>query len=448
LTGKKGTAALLLAAMLGVTAGCGSGSGGTKQADAGGGSTKPTAAASAPVVSTEPVELTIYQSVVVTDDDFKRLFADPVKKKYPNISLKLIRPAQGARIPDLVVSGNVPDIILTYPGGFDEFIKLNLPTDLTPLVKKHNVDLSRFEPVIVDAIRNSSQNGELYALPYGVNFNALYYNKDIFDKFGVPYPKDGMTWDQTVDLGKKLTRSEGGIQYRGLDPENLSRVLSPLSLPWIEPGTEKINAEHETIKQVFQLVHDIYSIPGNTPAKLNDNAANVAKFFLTDKIVAMLPTVNIFNRMEEAEKGGLKWDLVQYPSHKAKPNTYGAADPHVMFLTSTSKHKDQAMQVMQVVTSDEVQTVSARATARVTPLKSMDIKKQIGADLPFLKGKNMEGIFKSQPAPVPKASPYSGGASKFMNEAFDKYMGGSDVNTVLREATEKISNYLRQEKAK
>ena len=25
---------------------------------------------------------------------------------------------------------------------------------------------------------------------------AIYYNKDLFDKAGVPYPKDGWTWDR------------------------------------------------------------------------------------------------------------------------------------------------------------------------------------------------------------------------------------------------------------
>jgi multiple sugar transport system substrate-binding protein len=162
----------------------------------------------------------------------------------------------------------------------------------------------------------------------------------------------------------------------------------------------------------------------------------------------MFATVNIFNRIEEAAKQGLDWDLVQYPSHKDKPNTYGAVDAHVMFLTSTSKHKEQAAQVMAVVTSDEVQKISAQSTGRLTPLKNADIKKQLGADMPFLKGKNIAGIFKSSPAAVPKESQYDGGASKAVNEAFAKYMDGEDLNSALREATEKINQNIKQEKAK
>jgi stress response protein SCP2 len=44
-------------------------------------------------------------------------------------------------------------------------------------------------------------------------------------------------------------------------------------------------------------------------------------------------------------KNGLNWDVVQYPSYKEKPNTYGYVDAHLMMLTKQSKYKDQAMQV-------------------------------------------------------------------------------------------------------
>ena len=34
---------------------------------------------------------------------------------------------------------------------------------------------------------------------------AIYYNKDLFDKAGVPYPKDGWTWEDFQDTAVKLT---------------------------------------------------------------------------------------------------------------------------------------------------------------------------------------------------------------------------------------------------
>lgn len=70
------------------------------------------------------------------------------------------------------------------------------------LIKRHNIDLSRFEPSIISALEKMSGGG-LYGLPLYNDRMALYYNKDIFDKFGVPYPKDGMTWDEVIELSIK-----------------------------------------------------------------------------------------------------------------------------------------------------------------------------------------------------------------------------------------------------
>ena len=54
---------------------------------------------------------------------------------------------------------------------------------------------------------------------------VLYYNKDLFDAAGVPYPSstDAMTWDEFVDTAKKLTIDVNGknASEDGFDPENI-----------------------------------------------------------------------------------------------------------------------------------------------------------------------------------------------------------------------------------
>jgi multiple sugar transport system substrate-binding protein len=59
-------------------------------------------------------------------------------------------------------------------------------------------------------------NGGLYALPVAMQPSPLIYNKDIFYKFGIAYPKGGITWNETYELSNILTRSDGGVDYRGL----------------------------------------------------------------------------------------------------------------------------------------------------------------------------------------------------------------------------------------
>ena len=73
---------------------------------------------------------------------------------------------------------------------------------------------------------------DLYALPFWSSTQLMYYNKDLFDKAGVPYPsdeeKDRMTYQQTVDLAKKVQKATGAKW--GFVPEQIDRYyqLQPI----------------------------------------------------------------------------------------------------------------------------------------------------------------------------------------------------------------------------
>jgi len=49
----------------------------------------------------------------------------------------------------------------------------------------------------------------MYALPYRSDFWVLFYNKTLFDKAGVAYPTNDMTWDQYAEIARKMTSGEG-----------------------------------------------------------------------------------------------------------------------------------------------------------------------------------------------------------------------------------------------
>ena len=50
-------------------------------------------------------------------------------------------------------------------------------------------------------------DGVQYGFPLSLQINVLFYNKNIFDGFGVSYPQDAMTWDEFIETAKRVTRS-------------------------------------------------------------------------------------------------------------------------------------------------------------------------------------------------------------------------------------------------
>ncbi|TNJ67851.1 extracellular solute-binding protein [Paenibacillus hemerocallicola] len=377
------------------------------------------------------------------DEQFAETLSRHVKNKYPNVTLDMLNSNGGNKLDNLLASNMIPDIIFTYNGNLKSYKDKGLLYDLKSLMKEANVPEERFEANYMADIRNAVDGNAINGLPYETTFHALFYNKGIFDMFGVPYPKAGMTWDDVYELAKRVTRQEGGVQYRGVDPgSGVIWISQPLSIAAVDYRTEKASVKSDQWRMIFELVKKMYDIPGNTPV-----GAPLDQFTKT-KTLAMIGQLNIFGRLADAEKEGMDWDVTQYPSFKERPNTFGNASVSVAIITQTSKHKEAAMQVLDVLTSDAYQTERTRGGA-ITTLRSPGVKAEFGKDVPSLTGKHVEDIFKSKPVPYPTASMYRSKAESLLKKEFDKFAaGGMDVNTALNQADEAINKLIEAERIK
>jgi multiple sugar transport system substrate-binding protein len=389
----------------------------------------------------DPVKIRVHQlGGYFTDQDFNELIAEPVKKKYPHLTVEMDKTTED--LPELLSKGESIDFLVTYHGRLTAYKDLGVYLDLLPLAKQYNFDLGRFDQGALDTIIANSEKGELYALPYANNLNALYYNKDIFDKFGVPYPKDGMLWEDAIELAKKVTRKDNDIQYRGIEVDDLNRLLFPLSLNIIDQKTDKVLVNNDPYKRAFDIGKQIYSIPGNEFI-----GGSPIDRFLKDKTVAMIPTINLFLRLRQTPD--LNWDVAQFPSYKEKPDTYGMYDLHCMIPMAMSKNRDDQMRVLEVLFSEEVQTVMSRKSAKLSVMKDPKFRQAFGQDLPELQGKHIEGVFKSKSAAAPPNSNYYSKAYSLLTAEYTNAVKNvKDVNTALRDAEDQIKQHIVTEKGK
>jgi multiple sugar transport system substrate-binding protein len=384
------------------------------------------------------VDLTAFTSVPFADNDFKLLVADPLSKKYPNVKITLIKQQT---IDQLVAAGQAPDLIFTWNAGISQFYDLDLIANQDGLMKANRMDSARFDKNVIQALSDSKG---IIAVPYQLQLNALYYNKDIFDKFGVGYPKDGLTWEDTIGLAEKLSRTEDGIDYRGFEPGGIRRIQYTRSLAVVDSKTEKAHANQEDFKTIFNLLDRIYSIPNNQPVKFN--AYNYSMDFIKTKNVAMMAGWNLFSTLVNAKD--LNWDAAQYPSYKETPNQFAAVDVQAVFVTKSSAHKDDAMKVIEVLTSDDVQKLAAQKLGFMTPLSNESIRNAL-SQYEGLNGKNLKGVLKSKPAPAPVYTKYESNAQKLLDTAFEQFFTKKlDLNTALRQMEEQINTDIATDKSK
>ncbi|CAG7643202.1 ABC transporter substrate-binding protein [Paenibacillus allorhizosphaerae] len=392
----------------------------------------------------EPVTVTMYNHFNnISEDRIQQFLIEPLKQKLPHVTLQVIKHEKGSTLEELVAAGSFPDLYYGSNVGFISYLTMNLQNNMNDLFKKHNVDLGRFEPWSTDAIKLFGNNGEMYGIPFSANYGALLYNKDIFDRFGVPYPKDGMTWDEVTDLGRKLTRVDNGVQYIGFDPGTVSNMASGISLTYLDEKANKSLFNNEDWKRIFAQFKNAYSAPGYVQNGKFDYGMNG---FVKDKVVAMLPVwaLQVLNAQKELE--GMNWDMVTVPNFKERLGQGRSVDIHMLAVSSVSKNKDAAMEVLKVITSDEVQMkMSQLGTPSV--LKNEEIKKSYGTQVAQYKGKNSQALFKTKPG-----APYLITKNENLIRAFpdnarkELATGSKDVNTVAREMEEQANQKLAEAK--
>ncbi|MCC2686577.1 MAG: extracellular solute-binding protein family 1 [Paenibacillaceae bacterium] len=401
----------------------------------------------------EPITLTMYQyGNALTDADYQKLFEAPVKAKFPYITLNLIKAGPGTNPPDIIASGQLPDILFSSNPKINELNELGLLADLNPLIKQNNTDIGRFEPVLVDAIKQYAKGGELYALPFSRNFTPLFYNKDIFDKFGVAYPKDGMTTDDVLALAQKVTRTDNGVAYLGFDFGQVPQAMgTALSLNLVDPKTSKASIDTDGWKKVFTFMQKVYTIPGNMPEQSLFTALGKIRTEFTDGKLAMFVDkgngmVPLLQGLEDNNKP-LNWDMATMPNFPEAVGKEEGVDIHLFEVCSKTKYPAEAFKVIDYLTSKDVEMIASKG-GRVSSLTDAEVSKSYGAELSTLKGKHLDAIFKVKPSKLQYPSEFNDVVQPTLVAAFkDVILNGKDINTALREAQDAADKAIAEKKA-
>jgi multiple sugar transport system substrate-binding protein len=111
------------------------------------------------------------------------------------------------RILTSMAAGQPPDVFLLDNIDVPAFANRGVLLDLTPYLARLGIDPARYDSTVLDIFRRGAA---IYALPRGYSPMMIVYNKDLFDRAGIPYPTDDWTWDDFLRIAKALTRDTDG----------------------------------------------------------------------------------------------------------------------------------------------------------------------------------------------------------------------------------------------
>lgn len=404
----------------------------------------PSMIGSPPVQPPEPLELVIQnQNFGWTREFFYENYGDDIQKKFPHITITHIARGEST-IEQSVVTGVQLDIVAAPLGSFYQMIKgFDLAFDITPFIKKHDYDLNRLDPTVV-ALSKQLAGGGMYDIPVSLSPAALVYNQEIFDKFGMDYPTDGMTWDEVYDLARTMTRSEGDVQYRGLyvSPQHLI-IRNQLSLNLVDPLTMKASVNTDAWRSFLENFIRFYQIPGYDLTQERATLAPQKAEWDNAQTVAMWLPVSGAHLISGMER----YDYATFPSFAEFPDVGPQAYPVSFYITSMSKYKDEAFQVLDYLTSDEYQMAQSRR-GYYTVLNDPEIKAEFGRDSIEYAGKNIHALIPRIQAPNMIETKYTTIAGTALVTAFyDTILQKKDINTALRDASETINQKIAEDLA-
>ncbi len=106
-----------------------------------------------------------------------------------------------------IAGGNPPDVFLLDSIILPAFFRHQILVDLIPYIKKYQIDLSAYFP---NVLAIAQQDSQLFAIPKDFNSLLMFYNKNLFDQAGLPYPQTGWSWDDYLTVCRKLTHDVDG----------------------------------------------------------------------------------------------------------------------------------------------------------------------------------------------------------------------------------------------
>ena len=247
------------------------------------------------------------------------------------------------------------------------------------------VDLKKTDVLPKDAseygglIKALTVDNGVFGMPMRTDFWIVYYNKDPFDKAGVPYPTNDMTWAQFDELARKVTSGFGPDKVYGT---HFHVWRSTVELPAIQDGKHTLIAkDYSFLKPWYERALKLQK-DGivRSYASLKTSQTHYSGPWFAGKI-AMLPMGTWFIGTQIAkEKTGEStvkhWGLVKYPHPKGVEAGATAGQVTSLGVNINSKKKQAAEDFIKWVAGPEGAAIVA-STGTIPALRNADVIKTI-----------------------------------------------------------------------
>ncbi|MDF2716039.1 MAG: extracellular solute-binding protein [Paenibacillus sp.] len=345
-------------------------------------------------------------------DSFMKNFGYTFQLKYPGIQLDVVSSEElvrnGYKLEDLLrfVTGNRPDIIVVDPVMYQNKDVRRMLLPLEPFLQEDNIGLKNFVPSIIDFL-NDSGKVPLYGLTPSFSSQALFWNRELFDRYGIPYPAQLMSWEDVLNTAKRFPSAKrvyGLYEWHPaeFDPFTLFvKIAGTYRMDLNSPHAAERLESDPTYRSIWDQVISAYreGYVYNPLQKTDSEEGPIGDEYKTNLFLqgkaAMHVNSNYFLKyLREAPQNNLseiQWEIAAMPVNPRQPDTthlYNIRD--IYGIRSDSTNAKAAWTLLRHIHSDE----TARTLSEYDD--SFGISTKLAYAIDF-RGKELSAFFRLKP---------------------------------------------------
>jgi len=248
----------------------------------------------------------------------------------------------------LVASNLAPDVVFINNLSGVLYAKNNIFLDLSYYLKNDEILSEKdFFPQALEAFKYQNK---LYAIPRDISNLVVYYNKDIFDKYNVPYPDKYWTFEKFLKTSQKLTKDLNGDKK--IDQFGVSFEEAHLFwLPWlwsngggvISKNLDAIIINKPESIEALQFYADLRNKYHVAPTKSEAGSATMAQLFIGQKVAMHIS--GRWSTPRYRKDIDFKWDIARFPRGKA--GSIVDCDTSGWAISSSSKYPKESWRLIK-----------------------------------------------------------------------------------------------------
>lgn len=376
--------------------------------------------------------------------DYQKYVIDEFEKSHPNIKVKMTYVEGTDKLLTSIAGGNPPDVAQLDRFMVGSWAAKGSLEDLTPLVDRDGIRKEDYYPGVW---AETTYKDKVYALPWGTDARALYYNKTMMQKAGLDPNKPPTTIEELDQMADRMFKKAGNGKYDEIGFIPWMNQGHLYTYGWSFGGKFEDNGEltpndPQVVKALEWMVgyakkYDIATLSSFSNA-MGQTGMNP---FWTGKVGFVTDGNWILNDLAKT-KPNFEWGVTPIPSPEGlPPTTWSGGFSYT--IPKGAKHKEAAWELIKFIAGHDGTLLWAKRPDGANDITAMP---QINEELKMADNPNLKVFLDLMP--TAKFRPVTPVGQKMWDELTrvrDLAINGKgDPRALLDEVKKNVDNELAQ----